>query len=615
MTDTRGRINPCVPPPRKRRPFRPSALALEAICPVSGLAVAMPPTAGPGTGPGGATTGRLDRPTRLDPMVSPPATPSSAVPRPIHRAGGRGFGATVAATSPVAMPGVPQSHPVATVEIARYGNAITLDSANVRPARPASGPAGNSVAGGGGGVGAPTPAATQPPSTPPTSTPTSPSVVVPTSMGTSSTLSTGIRPMTREASKAPTSALVATGQSSAAPQQLSGSTPGSSSQSASTSTPPPPPTLYITGGYGKQTNDPPTTPIPDVMQGSEWFGQPILQGPSANSYTILKYTWTFPGGAVKGYGTFGVQTTAGVSWYVFTGDPTNAENTTVQTMGFTADDLTNDSTPGVSDPDYTNLFYFGPTSTGNQTITCTATIQDNTTMATSSLTDSATVNVVIPVGSIALDPTQNSKLAGGFFPAFGTTGVDPSGTELQFDAKYNSGASSPHGIDWMSSVNTTASGVSVAGQFDVVQTMNYSATRIYKDFYGTLVTQRAGLLADGSPPGTVLDTSFGYHGATPVGTLIRSNDSPGAALFPATYFTTPDSLNRVDSFTLTLIFKPSGGIWVPLGQLPWSWSGTAVYAAGAWTLQSGTQSVGSYSTSTTFPSWTHNVTEVLGKYQ
>ena len=239
MTDTRGRINPCVPPPRKRRPFRPSALALEAICPVSSLAVAMPPTAMPSTGQAGTTTLRVDQPTRFAPMPSSVAASPSKATRAMTRAGGGDFGSVVATTSTIAMP---QATPAAMVDTSRYGNAITIASANVPPARPATGPADNPVARGGGGVGAPTPAAIQPPSAQPTSAPASPSVVVPAPMGAASTPSTGIRPMTAAATSPSTTSPSSNGTATASYPMMSGSTPSSNAASGG------PPLVNLSGG-------------------------------------------------------------------------------------------------------------------------------------------------------------------------------------------------------------------------------------------------------------------------------------------------------------------------------------------------------------------------------
>ncbi len=552
-------------------------------------------------------------------MPSSVAASPSKAPRTMTRAGGGDFGSVVATTSTIAMP---QATPAAMVDTSRYGNAITIASANVPPARASNGSADNSVAGGGGGVGAPTPSAAQPPSTPAASAATvQPSVVVPASTATASTPSTGIRPM----------ALVANQQTSKS--QASSASAPQTIQSASNSTPTStttPPTLFISGGYGKRATDAATVPIPSVMQGSQWSGQPILQGNNASQYNIVSYTWTFPTGALKGYGAFVTKTYSGVSGTYFAGDPTDAANTKVESQGFTADDLNT----GTNDPFSVNSLYFGPESTGNLVISVSANVQNTTTLATMTLGDSVTVNVVKPTGSIdlnqgsATNPTGSNPIPGSsppqYYPAFGTAGVStytpPTPQRLQFDA--NSVAGGPHGIDWVANVNPTATGIAtVSGQFSINQTMTYQHTRVYSGVGGG--TQSDGLLNGGASPGVILDLAY-YAGTTTVGgtaaspTTQASNDSPSSGLDPAAgNFSTPVSNSRSDNFTMTLMFQPSGGIWVPVGTYQWSWSGGAnwVPATANWKFAGGSQSPGSYSPSTTFPTWSHTFTELANNWQ
>jgi hypothetical protein len=74
----------------------------------------------------------------------------------------------------------------------------------------------------------------------------------------------------------------------------------------------------------------------------------------------------------------------------------------------------------------------------------------------------------------------------------------------------------------------------------------------------------------------------------------------------------PESDGRVyvaesanQGFEMWMMFKPSGGICVPLRAVNWSWSATARNIAGTWTLQSGaTNSVNPTDFDTiTFPTW------------
>jgi hypothetical protein len=59
-----------------------------------------------------------------------------------------------------------------------------------------------------------------------------------------------------------------------------------------------------------------------------------------------------------------------------------------------------------------------------------------------------------------------------------------------------------------------------------------------------------------------------------------ATDSPGTDTNPEFA-----SLTRLDSFRTYFVYKPnvSGAIWVPLGELTWSWGGTVTQTKGTWT--------------------------------
>ena len=71
--------------PRDLHPFRPAALALESISPVSSLAVAMPPTASPAAGQAATNSVGLAQPTRLASLPSTLAASPSVAPKVISR--------------------------------------------------------------------------------------------------------------------------------------------------------------------------------------------------------------------------------------------------------------------------------------------------------------------------------------------------------------------------------------------------------------------------------------------------------------------------------------------------------------------------------------------------
>ncbi len=237
-------------PPRKLRPFRPSALTLEAICPVSSLATAMPPSSSPAAGESGTPAVRLDRPTRSAPAASSIAAPPRIAPKPIALGRPVANGPAVATTSTIATPGQQAVVPTIPVDLSRYANTITIAAANAPPAHSSSGAA--PVSKPGGGSVTPPSQATAPPASAPAAAPTSSvtmlaPIIQPTTLGDTtpaSTSSAPIRPMTHAAttgntsSSAPAVKEMAYGMSSP-----SGSSSGSSSAAA-----PPQPSLQISGG-------------------------------------------------------------------------------------------------------------------------------------------------------------------------------------------------------------------------------------------------------------------------------------------------------------------------------------------------------------------------------
>jgi len=198
------------------RPFRPSALTLEAICPVSSLATAMPPSASPAVGESGTTAVRLDQPTRHTLAASSVAGSPRIAPNPITLARPVANGPVVAT---IATPGQQAAVPTIPVDLSRYANSITIAAANAPPAHSSSGAA--PVSKPGGGSVAPPSQATAPPAIAPTSTVAMPAPVImpasPDGTAPAPTSSAGIRPMTMTAttksaaSTSPTVTMMASG--------------------------------------------------------------------------------------------------------------------------------------------------------------------------------------------------------------------------------------------------------------------------------------------------------------------------------------------------------------------------------------------------------------------
>src|SRR5690606_33386756 len=64
-----------------------------------------------------------------------------------------------------------------------------------------------------------------------------------------------------------------------------------------------------------------------------------------------------------------------------------------------------------------------------------------------------------------------------------------------------------------------------------------------------------------------------------------ANDSPGARLRP-----TQTGRSVDDSFHTYFMFRPTGGIWVTLGKMEWSWKGSAAKTAAGWAVVAGSTS-------------------------
>jgi hypothetical protein len=81
------------------------------------------------------------------------------------------------------------------------------------------------------------------------------------------------------------------------------------------------------------------------------------------------------------------------------------------------------------------------------------------------------------------------------------------------------------------------------------------------------------------------------------------SDSPGTPLGIASW------LSHANSFSTFLMFQPRfGGIYVPMYQMSWQWSGSATN--NPWGKQSGSASAGAPSVTTQFPYWTHPITNI-----
>jgi hypothetical protein len=355
------------------------------------------------------------------------------------------------------------------------------------------------------------------------------------------------------------------------------------------------------------------------MQGSAWFGIPVLDNNGGQYATAATtYNWSFPAGALIGYGAIGWQkerpnNPSDQGMYQTIVAPPIDETSPlyplqVGPLGFNStDDFEfRDSTMEANDHVF-NTFYFGPTVTGTVRITVNATFKSLVAgVPDFSGSDYVDVNVVRPTGKITINSTGDVGVS---LPS-----VD--GQELVFGVGYPNAV----GIDFSAYIDPTYVSNSitknVAGQFMITQTMASLKEGRYISSGTTYTDTFYRVMPGGTDPGVMLD-SFIYPGT--LGTVgidqlthnprtTNSNDSPGSRLKAPTE-TSPKynvDIMRSDSFTQTLMYQPPGGIWIPVGSLPWSWAGVARWASELnrpiFVPELSSKNIGSYSPSTTFPS-------------
>jgi hypothetical protein len=106
-----------------------------------------------------------------------------------------------------------------------------------------------------------------------------------------------------------------------------------------------------------------------------------------------------------------------------------------------------------------------------------------------------------------------------------------------------------------------------------------------------------------------LDTHYPYN------SLVATNiavDSPFTPLLNGYV-----QVTATNSFEMWLMFKPTGGQWVPLRTVNWNWSGTASLSGTNWVLNGNGWSANptDADAGTTFPQWNSNVTNATYQAQ
>ncbi len=107
------------------------------------------------------------------------------------------------------------------------------------------------------------------------------------------------------------------------------------------------------------------------------------------------------------------------------------------------------------------------------------------------------------------------------------------------------------------------------------------------------------VLADNGS-GPYLDTSYPYTNVTANVAI----DSPGTPLLNGY-----NEVTVTNRFKMWLMFKPTGGLWVPLKTVTWNWSGTALLSGTNWVLANRSWSTNppDADAGTIFPQWNNNV--------
>ncbi len=359
------------------------------------------------------------------------------------------------------------------------------------------------------------------------------------------------------------------------------------------------PTIRITS-RGSHPGDAIPDPAPTDVEGMKYtvgqsISMPANNATNATRYELAPINWTYPVTAVKGYGRFSI-TPNGTERFL--GDPTDAANTAVKVVSsFTPGDQSYSPEMYGGSANFIDSFYWGPEAVGNQTINVTALFNvyiDNVRQAQQyAATDSVQVNVLRPTGSLSATMGQPGfqPLSPGRPPSYG---LDKGSMYGELGIRGGLVTRVTNGIYGMSSIamvnptvtDSNGNSIPIKGDSVLGQTSQTSSVRSYID-RNTSVQGRTSLtLPDGSTP-IMLDNTFPFGkmpnasgtGAVPlrkgVGSVLTKADSPVARLV---FRGDPVSLVRNDSFTTTLYYQPSGGIYVPVGNVTWGWGGDVLFA-------------------------------------
>lgn len=418
------------------------------------------------------------------------------------------------------------------------------------------------------------------------------------------------------------------------------------------------PDNYYGGGLvnGKHPENP--NPAPLVVQGTRWSGGVMLYANTDTSqYSLLNYTWTFPFGAVKGYGRFSQReerpgAADPVKYWRFDGDPTESSAISEETnpeVKFTDDDKSYQSSlaanPNAENGDHVlDSFYWGPYATDEQTVFVTATYvkrdPNGNVVDTFTDDDSVTFRVIRPSGSATVD-------------SMGTSGVTPPGDApqwVQIDVNRNrADPNDPNrGIKYHTTVNPPGD---FGGVFANTQTMRFHVFSFGKNVNNVAEIWQDGIFFDstGKPvkeagtiksasntnvvdekwyPGRINDPNVGDRASqlvpfATVGDRLHGIDSPGMEARGFSFRT--ETFSRYDDFEVTVMYNPNPSpspfegegpgmsIWIPVGLFTWKWGDGADYKGNIWVqsaVRTRVQTSTPYKEIKLFPNWEKSITEV-----
>ena len=536
------------PPPRKLRPFRPSAMTLEAICPVSSLATALPLAAAAIAAPDRSDFATTQRPTRDELLGTSIDQGRARLPLLLHISPERiaPTPPVADATSPITLTVAADSSPTAGVDLTRYQNTITLTEATTPARSRFAVPTANQDSGGSTGINTP------PAGSPPASNPAASAADIPVFPAD---FAAKIRPM----SMAATDQSLGTHANSRSGPKATSSETGFGSGT--------------TSGYSSSSG----SPVPDLgpilkVSGGGWGGG-IETAP--NTY---KDTNTVPIGAKV---------------IIEARLDNGGDMSTITWKGGT--DVSNYSLPAADAPAPPEVkLEKNVISTGSKySFVADSTPRTYTITATASTGSKSTITFTTdgPTGTLSQVTTNGS-------PHFNPGGSDPGGHSDQTFVAYNNPTQTglPQSAGMYIKAKTKPSS-NVEGTLMFFQIINAQRRASGTTDKGVAVTATfPGNGQDAADNGGTDSRLVGYPTTDSdfkniPKTYVTSWPSPVGGSIPDRYMTdtpyvsgdmsfspslevgTSQGNNPIpESFKTFLMFQGQNGVWVPLSELDWSWS-------------------------------------------